>query len=69
MLARGLSVRDIEDAFKGWERPAVVVIEDGGIAIWGAAVGKLSPNARCSYLFLTGQSKNKNGHGVQTKRQ
>ena len=40
MLARGLSVRDIEDAFQGRDWPAVV-IEDRGLAAWGAAVGGL----------------------------
>jgi len=40
MLARGLSVRDIEDAFKGRDWPAVV-IEDRGLAAWGAVVGGL----------------------------
>ena len=40
MLARGLSVRDIEDAFKDEYWPAAVV-EDRGLAAWGAAVGGL----------------------------
>ena len=38
MLARGLSVRDIEDAFKGRERAATAVA-DGGLGAGGAAVG------------------------------
>jgi transposase-like protein len=42
IMARGLSVRDIEDAFK----PAVV-IEDRGVAAWGAAVGGL-PGVRAA---------------------
>jgi hypothetical protein len=40
MLARGLSVRDIEDAFKD-ESGRLLFVEDGGIAAWGAAVGGL----------------------------
>src|SRR5258708_21491635 len=38
-LARGLSVPDIEDAFKD-ERLAIAV-QDGGVGTWGAAVGGL----------------------------
>src|SRR6476661_8342282 len=40
MLARGLSVRDIEDAFKD-ESGRLPLFADGGIAAWRAAVGGL----------------------------
>jgi putative transposase len=45
MLARGLSVRDIEDAFKG--RTDGCYYEDCGVAAWGSAVGGL-PGVRAA---------------------
>lgn len=41
MLARGLSVRDIEVALKDESCPAIV-IEDGGSATWEVAVEGLA---------------------------
>ena len=46
LAACGLSVRDIEDAFKDESAPAIDV-EDGGIANWGSGCGMIirrSPN-------------------------